>query len=349
MRINNKIALLMISASVLPLMALALIFCINDRVAADNFFYAHLDVMTKRAQEMVNSHIQDEKIRIADWASDGHLRDAAESIIQSNAPEEVQDLANYLLRKNYLMKYKMALDPHIITTDIFDLDGKIIISTDMNRVGHVDSGEELEREYSFGKARAAEYGQVFISEIDPLSDDRNEFPEAAFNASVPLVSVATSETIGVMVIHVSTADLRAVLAEFIKEDLALGGYSYLPHQSLKLSVIDNSGRVIESSGSNALVDQSVADLPPIQACFRKNSNFIGRYTDKDGRSVLGTAICSSARPWLVLGEVSEDEVLAYFNRHLLATLFFMAVIILIMALVSVVCTRHWFREERGPK
>ncbi len=114
-----------------------------------------LTLIADLAEGHILTFFERQKIRTADWSSDGHIRAEVEAIVKTGDAERARQLGIYIKTK------KHPLDPTISLTDIFDLSGRVIVSTNEERVGHTKpTPEELDREYSFSQAKNASFGRL---------------------------------------------------------------------------------------------------------------------------------------------------------------------------------------------
>lgn len=97
------------------------------------------------------------KVQTADWSSDGYIRSEFNKILETGNSEQIAALTDYIKMKKYV------LGTDFLITDIFDLNGKVIVSTDLKRVGHIESKEELDNEYGFNLAMESSYGKSFVN------------------------------------------------------------------------------------------------------------------------------------------------------------------------------------------
>lgn len=310
MSIKTKLILVFLVVSLMPILALSfLIFQQSEKI-----FQKQTNKLLTLAADNAEGHIltffERQKIRTADWSSDGHIRAETEAIVQTGDGERVNAFSAYLKER------KLLLDKTIIIVDIFDLSGRVIVSSEEKRIGHTEPNiAELEQEYGFISAKNGIFSQSFVS---PLLEEEEEEGHPAipmFHVSVPIVSLSTNEVVGVMVSHTAGEELNKVVSG--KRQLELGAITGGGpiFETQEMYLVNKDGLMITPSRfiADAVLKQKVF-TDATRACLENGRELSGRYKDYRGVWVYGASMCPNNQPWMLLLEIDEQEILAYLNQ-----------------------------------
>ena len=242
------------------------------------------------------------KTRTSDWSSDGFIRSEFEEIIKSNDSQRAERLAEYV-------ETKKIMDPAIMITDIFNLDGVAVVSTFKERIGHSEPLEEMDEEYNFSQAKNASFGKAFASGL--IYEAEPGHSEPLWHISVPIVSLKTNEVIGVMVNHVSGKEFYKVLSgKFqVKMGAKTGELFFTNQKTSEIYLVNKEWLMITPSRfvEDAVLKQKV-DTEPIKKCFEENQEFSGIYKNYLGKEVIGASMCLTDQRMALIAEIGKDEL-----------------------------------------
>lgn len=322
MSIRIKLMLVFFIVSLIPIFAISSLFLQRSEVIFQEQTIKLLTLAADNAEEHILTFFERQKIRTADWSSDGHIRTETEAIIQANDAERALAFSAYLRDK------KLPLDETIILTDIFDLSGRIIASSEEKRIGHMESDvAELERKFGFLSAKDGAFGQAILVSLILQEVAEGHPPTPVFHVSVPIFSLSTNEVIGLMVNHVSGDELNAVIS--VEQS------SEPTFESFEMYLVDDDGLMITPSlfVDDAVLKQKVF-TDATRACLEGGLEFSGRYKDYRGVWVYGASMCPEGQPWMLILEVDEKEVLAPLSQMIWTILGVSFVLIVLVILFA---------------
>lgn len=273
------------------------------------------------------------KARTSDWSSDGHIRSEFEEIVKSEDMKRRQELSLYIKEK------KQVIDSDVVITDIFDLDGTVLVSTDPDRIGHREpSMEELNHEYGFDKAKNAAFGEVFITTLIHEDDETGHLDGVPmWHLDVPIVSLTSGEVIGVMVNHVLGEELNKIL--FTDRANGLSQELLTEKKTLETYLVDYDKLMVTPSIfiENAVLNQKV-ETEAVDKCIEKKDRTIGMYKDYRGVVVFGASVCINGN-WVLLAEIDEQEVFQGLRKIIIDTLAIFIIISFFALIIALFLTR----------
>ncbi len=265
------------------------------------------------------------KARTSDWSSDGFIVSEFETILVGDNKEKAQNLEMYIKEK------KHTIDPDIVITDILDLDGTVVVSTDKSRIGHRElSVEGLNREYNFDKAKAASFGEVFISALTHEDDEAGHFVGVPmWHLSAPIVSLESGNIIGVMANHVLGEKLNKLL---FTERESGATQPLVERETFEIYLVGKDKLMVTPSRfvENAVLRQSV-ETEAVNKCIEKREGTLGLYSDYRGIPVFGASACINHN-WILLAEIDQAEVFEGL-RKIVTDILFVSIIVMMIALI----------------
>ncbi|MBI5466163.1 MAG: PAS domain S-box protein [Candidatus Kerfeldbacteria bacterium] len=274
-------------SSLLPLLAIFTVVYFSGRTILQNQAIESLRALNNAKSERLDLFIEKLKVRTADWSSDGKIRKDAELISQGRGEPLASDLSLYLRDK------KLPIDPAVALVDVLDIDGIVIASSDLARLGKDESKERT----SFPEALAGSFGEViFTPELVVEEDELAGVPMLHFAS--PLVSAETGKTVGVLLMHLKSDELDKVLV--VKERKTLE--TYLVNRD-KLMITPS--RFIP----NAVLSQSV-DTPPVRACLDRSKDYQGSHLNYRGQPIFGVSKCLPEGLGVIITEIDASEAFA---------------------------------------
>lgn len=302
----------------------------------------HLISFAEAIEGQVFLFFDKNKIQISDWSSDGHISGEFEEILETNNQKKIQSLSAYIKKNKHSMSSSVKI------TDIFNLEGVVIVSTDEQRIGHIEPEEELEEEYSFLTARVAKYGKAFVTKPAKEEDEPGHLPgEVMWHISTPLVSSRTGMVIGVMVNHILGNELADILAgRWQVEHGAQTGQGFSANfKTSEVYLVDNDRLMITPS---RFIEEAVlrvrVDTRPVVACFDEGIEIDGSYENYRGVKVYGASMCMVDMKIVLIIEVDKEEIFAELKKEekdfaIIAGLFLVAGI-----LGSILFSRFFFKN-----
>lgn len=273
------------------------------------------------------------KARTSDWSTDGFIRSEFEVILANNDKERARNLGTYIKEK------KQAIDQDIIITDIFDLDGTVVVSTDKSRIGHREpSIEELNHEYNFDKAKFASLGEVLISSLIHEGYEAGHFEGVPmWHLDTPIFSLKSGDVIGVMVNHALGEKLDKLLFE--ERESSLVQQILTMRETFEVYLVNKDKIMVTPSRfvANAVLRQKV-ETEAVDKCIEKKEATLGVYDDYRGVPVFGSSVCINHN-WTLLAEIDEAEVFKGLSKIALDVLFVSMIIMLAALILALVLTR----------
>ena len=291
------------------------------------------DNSTKRIQEYVTIAAEQteglallfferQKVRAADWASDGRIRQeasriAASRLVAASSPDEsvraeaARDAAaRAAALREYLLAHKLPLDGSVAIVDLLDLSGAVLASTASERVGHAEGSEENEPAGSFGGALAGGVGSAFVGPV-LLEDEYGRADVPVFHVYAPVFGDDPSAPVGILSLHVLSRELDDLLAGRLQERLGAktGGGGRM--ESMEAFLVDR--RKLMSTPSIFVADavgRQAVDTEPVRRCLESGEETVGSYADYRGVQVFGASMCPRDSWWMLLVEVDRDVALS---------------------------------------
>ncbi len=250
---------------------------------------ARIEATAKIIENQIPQFFEINKARVADWSLDGHIRKEFASLLKTRDRLKAEELSAYIKAKN------VSLDDDVVLTDIRDVSGRIMVSTELDRLDYNDTQdlEDLDREYGFLKGLESDFGKPvaggFLLEIEP---GHHDIP--FFHAAAPIVDLSTGKTIGVIINHVDIRELNKILASAPRDEYA----SYLVDQN-KLII----GASFFDNPDKSLVYK--AETKEIGECIDADKKIIDEHLNYEGKRVFGAVFCSKNTPWITVVEIDK--------------------------------------------
>lgn len=204
MSIRGKIFFWFLLPSIL-IAASMTVFCYfyTQHIVKQNIF-DQLEMAADKLQKQVHVFLEGKKRQTIDYSLDGFLRDCTKEIAEKEKRTEHYSTAII----NYLIDHKISLNPNILELFIVNFNGKVIASTDKNRIGEDVSGEDYFLQLELLKAFAGN------PHYDP------GLKETVTEISAVILSKIEHEAIGVIVnrIKLEQAEDKKEYGESFQED-----------------------------------------------------------------------------------------------------------------------------------
>lgn len=320
------------SAIILAIIVIIAVYSYNETEKIfENQIINNLTVIAESSEGQIFLLFEKFKVRTVDWTTDGFIKSEFEEIIKTNDSQRAEQLSEYIKTK------KQIIDSHIKITDIFNLDGVVIASTFMERIGHSEPLEELDKEYRFSDAKSASFGESFISSL--IYEEEPGHDEPLWHVSAPLISSGTNEVIGVMVNHISGNEFHRILSgKFQMEQGAkTGEFFFTRWETSEIYLVNKERLMISQSrfAENAMLKQEV-NTEPVEKCFKENEEFEGSYVNYLGKKVIGASMCMPDKELVLLAEINKDELFSLLKEKR-----YQAVLIIGLIWLLSVLTVYW--------
>lgn len=335
-RIDKKLLTLFLCLAIIPLGIMAFISYTTGIQTVKQQTYENLSLVANAIRSHTHTFINSQRNIAKDFSSDKQVIESLkiyeESVIDFLAVQN--DLEQHILL-NKLPLYS----PFLLDVAILNHEGKVIFSTNAERIGKDESEENY-----FKRVRNEGYfGDVHMSSV---------YNEPLFEVSAPVVDQVSSTFLGIVVNKVSATTLADItrsswLEEYgISERDAMGSYFYGKElkKVLKHKEADSSGDVYIVNknkciitlpkGFNDGVLEHKIDTLPVQKAFTDGEEMVGVYKDYRGTSIIGASIFINELNWLVLIEKEVSRTFAALFKLKAQMITFGIVILGIIILVS---------------
>lgn len=298
---NTIFTKLVASASILGIIFLIIVIAVLPRAVNgifEEYLFLALENLSSSQVEVVNQYFDGKKYRVADFSSDGFIRDGFESLINGDGKISEEELYQHLIEN------KQTLDEYILGIALIDLEGKILSSTDKSLIG-----ETVEDEDYFTESELRGYGSTsvnFITSTLIFSEDQNA--NQAMAISTPLKDRNLEKDLGVIAIFFDNSEFRALIDRINIDSgtsLEQNEYFYL---------IDNSGNLIYYSGDTTVSkDHVVVNYPNYFQCEKELSRS-DTYVNFDLKRVHASYRCIPEYEWIGIAEVESAQIFGRIDR-----------------------------------
>ncbi|MBZ0107740.1 MAG: HAMP domain-containing protein [Candidatus Scalindua rubra] len=261
---------------------------VHDRTRDEVF--GQLRSMSYSLNNQLGLLLSKRRCRVADFSSDGFIRDRVEQINQM-PPESFQ--INEELN-THLIVNKKRLDPDILEIEILNQKGKVIASTSKEEIGADRSHEDYFR-----------IPFVLLENKGPYFSDALQSSETrdAFHLvfSTLLTERILQRPLGVIVTKVKGDILQGVLNQYMhhpdKEGFGPFGEIYIVNRD-KIKIAD---------ASNGVIFNQIVDTKEVQEVLVSKEELSDIYKNYKGVPVLGSALFVPEANWVIIAEKSVKE------------------------------------------
>ncbi|MFQ5687552.1 MAG: hypothetical protein ACE5GV_12940, partial [Candidatus Scalindua sp.] len=230
MKIKNKILFWFLVPTIIIANITAAFCYFFTRNTVEQGIFNQLEIAADELQEHVTILLNEKKAKTIDLSSDGFIRRCTEEITMKE-----ERISYYTSALNaHLTINKKSLCPDIFSVSIVGFDGKIIASTDENRIGEDVSGKEY----------FLEAASHIVYNTEPYYD--THLKEMMIDFSTVILSKVEREPIGIIVNQVKL---------FQKEDKGLKSVS-IPQDDEQLMAV-NKARTLDFSSDGFIRDSTV--------------------------------------------------------------------------------------------
>lgn len=243
------------------------------------------------------------KQRAEDFASDGFIKNhllknirGSRGALQCASTSKNKRAVDTLSK--HLIKNKIILDKDINTIHVISLEGRVIASTDKQKIGKDYSNDAI-----FTKGKEA-------TTIIETIVEQGGLPELAVSA--PVLTKDTHRLIGVIVNFIHISKLSNILSGKYVEGLgAVSQFKKGKWKTMEVYLVNRNKLMITNSifVKDAVLKQ-IVNTQPVDAGLQAQEEIAGFYNDYRGIKVAGASMYIPSLKWALLAEIDEDEVLA---------------------------------------
>ncbi len=267
------------------------IYYFVSKTVKQNIF-DQLETAANSLQENVHSFLQEKRTRTIDFSSDGFIRECTKIITEKKSERE-----NYTTDLNtHLSINKLPIGPDILEVFVVDLDGKIISSTEISRIGKEVTGENY---FSKTMKNGSSISDLHYSQI---------FRQNTFELSRLLFDKEDQKKIGIIVNRYRGDSLLKIIRSGIQEELSQVKQMEGWEETTKLYIINSDKLMITgSSFMEGPIFERVVDTEGVRTALENGTGMIGIYTNHKGIPVLGASRYFEEMDWVVLAEKAVSQ------------------------------------------
>jgi len=299
MKIRQKLLIVVLLVTVVPVFLVSFLSFLNTRDLLQELALSSLNVLAEFKEGQIFFYLDTLKTRTVDFASDGFISDSLEKISASGSLDTVDTLNSHLIRN------KKILNNNLLNIDVLDLNGNIVGSTSVERIGR----ENLYKKNYFEGI----WDETLVKDIFLGEDGRYHL-----EISTPIQTRDfPKKTIGILVNHYDALLLDDVLTG--KLVLELGATSQLGGlgETGEIYLVNEDKFMI--SGSLFVEDaifRQKSDTYPVRKCLEDGEEVSGMWKNYLGVEVLVSSMCivNGNFKWTLISEQSVAEALSPINR-----------------------------------
>lgn len=285
-----------------------------------------LTILAETQEGYLLTFMEQVKGRVADFSTDGLIRNYTEEIVSSIIPsKETINAFNAHLKNN-----KQSVDKTIMGILIVDNDGKVIASTNGQEIGKDEKEEFYFKEMI---ELNLDYGSSQVSDIFVSDHFKAETP--GFFVSSPIFSVDKKTKLGYIMNQISLEEINKIMDG--TKQIELGSPTGIKGRRMTQDVylINKEGLLITPSiykYHEGLLKQKI-DSPLTRGCSEKKE-LTEIYNNFFGTEVLGASMCLPLHSWTLATEISTDEaflVIKDLRKNILVSRIILLVILMILS------------------
>lgn len=320
MKIRNKILFWLLPVVIfIGIATVVTLYHFFTKTVRQNVF-DQLETVADELLEHIGLFVDGKRNRLIDFSSDGFIRDCTDKITNGI------DVDSCTLKLNrHLLYNKQPLDTDIAEIFIVDLEGKVISSTEINRVGKDVSGEDY---FSKTMKRGSHINDLHYN---------SEFKLNTFEISILLTGKDGKNVIGIIVIRYKGDSLRKVTRSGMTGEL--GGVEKLKWlgETGELYIVNSDKLMITGSRFiKGVILKQVVDTEGVRAAFDNEHGMIGIYPDYRGIRVLGVSRYLEKMEWVILAEKDVSEAFAPIARLRNISVIIEIVSVIIIVIITIV-------------
>lgn len=319
MSIRGKLIGLILCIAFLPVLVIGYIYFSNFKKVSERHTLNNLEIFAEYKQEKLKLYLAELHTRALDFASDGFLRDSLERF------QRVENRATIIAgARNHLVANKQNIDDRVLSIDLINRDGEVVVSTDNTRVG--------QRTAAISRLVDKQAG-IYITDVIPSGTPGQ--------AVIEMYSVVNSRTdndkrIGYLAIRFDAGMLDLLMTSQWLMPMLRGERGGGLGESEEIYLVNGAGMMINHARHG---DKATRAIPmttdPVARCLSEGESMTGRWRNYRGVEVIGAARCMQMAGfrWVLLAEISQAEAFAlisdyrrFFSLVLLTTLLLILVV-----------------------
>ena len=232
-----------------------------------------------------------------DWASDGYIRSEFESILRSRS--------NPSVLAAYIRSYKLPLNRYIEDAGLFDVNGKIVISSDVGELS-------AETQEIFDSKK---FENLAVGEVSFLSLEEGKHAvssEGSVHFLTPVIDKTGTKRLGFLLLHFSNQHFDDLLSGRLFEQFGALSTRRGRPMGLRQYLVDKSGTIFASSEAN--LDRSSGahrENQLVLECLNSGKEGAHRYRNAAGAWVYGVSMCLFERNFTFIVEENEDQLVGH--------------------------------------
>lgn len=234
------------------------------------------------------------------FASDGVVRESLEWL--NTRPSYTNWIIDNL--NHHLLVNKLAIIKGVFQTDVIDMAGLIVASSNKGVVGQDESSQDY---FIKGKEK------TYLSDFVYSSYDHKKIPSLIISA--PIRDKSAGKPWGVLINRVGTEEFGKILEGQFQLELGASSGLKGKMQSFDTYLVNKDGLMVTKSRFMALETaflRQPVKTPPVLEAF-KGKEYSGVYLDYRDREVIGAAMYFPEKGWALLVEVDTEEGFALLN------------------------------------
>lgn len=268
---------------------------VHDRTRDDVF--RQLRAMSYSLNNQVDLLLSKRRFRVADFSSDGFIRDCVEQMAQM--PPDSFQIREKL--NTHLIVNKKRLDPDILEIEILNQEGKVIASTSQEHIGEDKSLEDYFR-----------IPFILLEKKGPYFSDALQRSKTRDTLHLVFSTLLTDRILqrplGVIVTKVNGDILQGVLNQYMyhsdKESLRSFGEIY---------IVNRNKIKIAGTTKSEIFDQ-IVDTKEVQEVLASKEELSGIYRNYKGVQVLGSALFVPEANWVIIAERNVKDAFLPLTR-----------------------------------
>ncbi|HHT9135959.1 MAG TPA: sensor histidine kinase [Candidatus Wunengus sp. YC60] len=250
----------------------------------------HLKSIAESKRSHIISYIEAKKVRIADFSSDGFIKNRLERITSDGFKKNEVISLNRHLALN-----KLPLHRYLIAIAVVDKFGKVVASTNEKLIG-----KDMSKEDVFIQSMGKVFGETTVGQPHHSPDlDAN-----CIFISAPIISLNRTKTLGVIINAYYFSEINKITTDRV----GMGGTGevYLVNRD---RIMLTESRFIDNAPFNQIVDTK-----PLQETAAIDKHLCSIYTDYRGVPVIGEALDIPEYGWTLLAEIDKAEAFAQLKK-----------------------------------
>ncbi|MGR3175548.1 MAG: sensor histidine kinase [Candidatus Scalindua sp.] len=285
--IKSKLIIFSLCISLIPILVLTTIFYLNARSTLKNQILRELTAIAESKRIHILSFIGETSGRVADFSTDGFIRDSLKTISYGGDQNYAVLSMNTHLKDN-----KKPLDPHITAIAVVGIDGKVVSSTNEEIIG-----EDVSKHDIYIKSIRNAYGETYVGHTYRYSF----LDEDCIFISAPILDKHGGEKIGIIINAYDLASLNEITTNRV--GMGETGEVYIVNKD---KVMITESRFIED-----VILNQVVDTEPVRRIVEYGKGAMtGIYPDYRGIPIVGASADIPEFGWILLAEMDIAEAFA---------------------------------------